>query len=71
MTKEEALDTVKLLSALESWGFTVKENFPDYLRDDLHDVQDVLKRIILEETQEKYTYGTPLLDAMTNKEKNT
>ena len=69
MTKEEALQAVKLLSALESWGFTVKENFPDYLRDDLHDIQDVLRRIILEkpqeEPQEKYTYGTPLLDTFT------
>ena len=71
MTKEEALQTIKLLSALESWGFTVKENFPEYLRDDLHDTQDVLRRIILEEPKEKYTYGTPLLDAMTGKEKNT
>ena len=64
MTKEEALEVVKLLSALESWGFTIKENFPDYLRDDLHDVQDVLKRIILDLPQERYTYGTPLMDAM-------
>jgi hypothetical protein len=55
MTKEEALEVVKLLSALESWGFTVKENFPDYLRDDLHDVQEVLKRIILDLPQEKNT----------------
>jgi hypothetical protein len=47
MNIEEALEAVKLLSALESWGFTVKENFPDYLRDDLHNVQEVLKRIIL------------------------
>jgi len=70
MTKEEALQAIKLLSALESWGFTVKENFPEYLRDDLHDTQDVLRRIILEEPKEKYTYGTPLLDAMTGKEKN-
>ena len=69
MTKEEALEVVKLLSALESWGFTIKENFPDYLRDDLHDVQDVLKRIILDLPQERYTYGTPLMDAMM--EKNT
>jgi len=47
MNAEEALEVVKLLSALESWGFTVKKNFPDYLRDDLHNVQEVLKRIIL------------------------
>ncbi len=70
MTKEEALQSIKLLSALESWGFTVKENFPDYLRDDLHDIQDVLRRIILEEPKEKYTYGTPLLDAMTKEKSN-
>ena len=53
MTKEQALDTVKLLSALESWGFTAKENFPDYLRDDLHEVQRVLARVILGETELK------------------
>ena len=53
MTREEALDAVKLLSALESWGFTVKENFPDYLRDDLHEVQRVLTRVILGEENEQ------------------
>jgi len=65
MTKEEALAAIKLLSALESWSFSLKERTPDYLHEDLHVTLEVLERIVLEKPQEKYTYGTPLLDAMT------
>jgi len=35
MTKEQLLQIIKLLSALESWGFSNKQMFPDYLHDDL------------------------------------
>ena len=35
MTKEEALNIVKLLSALESWAFSTANRLPDYLHDDL------------------------------------
>jgi len=65
MTKEEALAAIKLLSALESWTFSLKERMPDYLSDNLHDSMEVLERILLDKSQEKYTYGTPILDAFT------
>ena len=72
MTKEEALAAIKLLSALESWSFSLKERIPDFLHDDLHRSMEVLERILLDTPQEKtlqerYTYGTPLLDAFTGK----
>lgn len=35
MTKEQMLDIIKLLSALESWAFATKSPLPDYLHDDL------------------------------------
>jgi hypothetical protein len=35
MNKEQLLQIIKLLSALESWGFSNKNMFPDYLHDDL------------------------------------
>jgi hypothetical protein len=48
MTKEEALQTIKLLSALESWSFSAKERMPDFLHEDLHKSMEVLDRIVLE-----------------------
>jgi hypothetical protein len=48
MTKEEALAAVKLLSALESWSFSLKQTIPDYLHEDLQRSMEVLERIILE-----------------------
>ena len=69
MTKEESLAVIKLLSALESWAFSTKNPLPDYLHEDLAMSMQVLERTILDVPQEKYTYGTPLLDAMTGKEK--
>lgn len=70
MTKEEALAAIKLLSAMESWTFSLKERMPDYLSDNLHESIEVLERIVLAAPQEKtpqerYTYGTPLMDAFT------
>ena len=68
MTKEQALQAIKLLSGLESWAFSVsnstKSPVPDYLHDHLRDAMEVLERILLDAPQEKYTYGTPLMDAM-------
>jgi hypothetical protein len=69
MTKEEALAAIKLLSAMESWSFSLKTTIPDYLHEDLQRSMEVLERIVLEPPQEKYTYGTPLLDAMTQETK--
>lgn len=69
MTKEEALAAIKLLSALESWAFSQQSRLPDYLVEDIQRSMSVLEMIVLgrveERPQEKYTRGTPLLDAMT------
>ena len=35
MTKEQMLDIIRLLSALESWSFSAGNRLPDYLQDDL------------------------------------
>ena len=48
MTKDEALQAIKLLSALESWAFSLKEHMPDYLSDNLQESMEVLERIVLE-----------------------
>ncbi len=48
MTKEEALAAVKLLSAMESWTFSLKERLPDYLHEDLYTTMAVLERVVLE-----------------------
>ena len=69
MTKEEALAAIKLLSALESWAFGQQSRLPDYLVEDIQRSMSVLEMIVLgrveERPQEKYTHGTPLLDAFT------
>ena len=48
MTKKEALQTLKMLSALESWAFSMKSPLPDYLHDNLTIAMNVLEKIILE-----------------------
>jgi hypothetical protein len=48
MTKEEALQAIKLLSALESWAFSTGTMLPDYLHEDLCRSMKVLERIVLE-----------------------
>ena len=68
MTKEEALQAIKLLSAMESWALSQQTQMPDYIHEDLTRSMEVLERIVLDGAQEKYTYGTPLMDAMTGKE---
>lgn len=47
MTKQECLDLLMLLSALESWSFSTKERLPDYLHDRLADGVAVLSREVL------------------------
>lgn len=42
MTKEQILDLIKLLSAIESWGCTADRRMPDYLYDNLSNIMDVL-----------------------------
>ena len=47
MTKQEAIQALKLLSALESWAMSNK-GLPDYLHEDIQTNMEVLERIILE-----------------------
>lgn len=49
MTKEEALQEMMLLSALESWSFSAKIDLPPYLHENLQRSLEVLERIVLEE----------------------
>lgn len=49
MTKQEALDAIKLLSALESWSFSVQARIPDYLHENLTAQVEILERIVLKE----------------------
>jgi hypothetical protein len=48
MTKQEALQAIKLLSALEAWAFSQQSRLPDYLVDDIQRSMSVLERIVLE-----------------------
>ena len=47
MNKEQLLQIIKLLSALESWGFSTKNPFPDYLLETLNDVMEALEHEVL------------------------
>lgn len=47
MTKPEILDIIKLLSALEGWGFAERHTLPDYLLEDLDKVMKVLTHEVL------------------------
>jgi hypothetical protein len=47
MTKEQALELLKLLSAMESWSFADKHALPDYLYDKLSDAMEILTKEIL------------------------
>lgn len=47
MNREQLLRIIKLLSALESWGFSNKQMFPDYLHDDLCRIMKELETEVL------------------------
>jgi hypothetical protein len=49
MTKEDALKMIKLLSAMESWSFSVKDDLPVYLHEDLCLAVEKLEKIVLTE----------------------
>ncbi len=49
MTKSEALEIIKLLSALESWSFAEKHRLPDYLHEKLSDAIDTLTAQVLKD----------------------
>lgn len=45
--KSLALDIIKLLSALESWGFSESKRIPDYLHENLTNILDELTKEVL------------------------
>lgn len=47
MTKDQLLDALKLLSALEAWSFAEKHRLPDYLLEDLDKMVAVIRGEIL------------------------
>ena len=47
MTKEQVLDLIRLLSALEAWSFSNNHRLPDYLLEDLGKAVDVLSAEVL------------------------
>lgn len=48
MNKIEALQTIKLLSALESWAMSQESRLPDYLHEYIVEAMETLERIVLE-----------------------
>ena len=49
MTKEQTLELLMLLSAIESWSFADKHRMPDYLYDRIDSAIDSLKEELLGE----------------------
>ena len=47
MTKEQILEVIKLLSALESWSFAAQHRPPDYLYDKIEASLGVLEKELL------------------------
>jgi hypothetical protein len=47
MTRADHLEILKLLSALESWGFSLKERLPDFLHERLCESIDKLTEEVL------------------------
>ena len=47
MNKEQALRVIKLLSALESWSFSMDKPLPDFLIEELNRVVDELSEDVL------------------------
>ena len=47
MTKEQLLEMIKLLSALESWSFSAGQRMPDYLFEKIDKAMDELTREVL------------------------
>ena len=47
MTKEQLLEILMVLSALESWGFSNQQMLPDYLHERLLDLVSELRKEVL------------------------
>ena len=56
MNKREALEILMLLSALESWGFSNKNNLPQEMIDALTDAMGVLSKIVLGDEVKQSTW---------------
>lgn len=52
MSKEETLELLMLPSALESWGYSTKNSFPDHLSERVEVAVDVLKAVLLRGSDE-------------------
>ena len=48
MSRKDLLSMMRLLSALESWGFSTQHRLPDYLQDELCRMVSLLEAEILE-----------------------
>jgi hypothetical protein len=51
MTKPEAIDLLMLLSALESWAFSLGKTPPDYLIERMDKAIDMLRAEVLEDVK--------------------
>ena len=49
MTRPEMLEMLEILSALESWGFSTKSMFPDYLHERISVAMEKIREEILAE----------------------
>lgn len=47
MTKEQALQIIKLLSAVESWSYADNHRMPDYLYERIDEAMEVLEQEVL------------------------
>lgn len=52
MTKAQALGLLKLLSAMESWSFSLRETLPDYIHEDIQSNMELLENIVLSEKKD-------------------
>ena len=52
MTKQQILDALMLLSALESWAFSERKTLPDYLSGRIKSTVNVMSKMLIEETIE-------------------
>ena len=48
MTKQDCLEIIKLLSALESWAHSAGSRFPDYLGEQIIDSMEKLSKEVLQ-----------------------
>lgn len=47
MTKEQALQIIKLLAAVESWSYADKHRMPDYLYERIDEAMTLLEQEVL------------------------